>query len=425
LSADPTSLDYGVRRRSDTLHYDRDVTITAVGQEFGLSCSIIGPAGSEFSLQTACPTTLQDTSKELTVRFAPTSVGARSATLRVSSPQGDLYISLAATVPVLWVSPTDHSFGDTFVDTDDGPDSFSVSADHDEAVVVTGISEAAQPGCTHFSNSAIADPTLSAGEGTTFTITHHPTTTGFASCAYTVSNDSAEGTSTTISVTGTGVAPEITLDPASPYDFGQLSPPNPSAQAFIVGNSGTTDLDVTAITKDWTVDCDHFVLSGVGDVTSFPIPHGASESFTVTFAPLGWGIFSCDITIESNDPGESSLFLTVQGECQGECWVIFADGFESGDTSAWSALAPRCGDLTELQCINSGECTFILLGEMTGDYVCRPAEGPCEPGFRQRSDTAESCEAKEGCSLIPGVCYCPPDLVCFCGGGPPPQCMES
>jgi hypothetical protein len=105
--------------------------------------------------------------------------------------------------------------------------------------------------------------------------------------------------------------------------------------------------------------------------------------------------------------------------------LIFADGFESGSTSAWSAMVPRCDDLTELQCIDSGECTLILVSEMTGEYACRPAEGLCEPGFLQRSDTAQSCEAREGCSFVPGVCYCPPDLVCFCGGGLPPQCVES
>lgn len=104
--------------------------------------------------------------------------------------------------------------------------------------------------------------------------------------------------------------------------------------------------------------------------------------------------------------------------------AIFADGFESGHTDAWSASVSNSGDLTELQCINSAESTLILVGEMTGEYMCRPSEGSCEPGFRQRTDTEESCEAKKGCVFIPGFCYCSPDLVCFCGGGPPPQCVE-
>lgn len=36
----------------------------------------------------------------------------------------------------------------------------------------------------------------------------------------------------------------------------------------------------------------------------------------------------------------------------------------------------------------------------------------------------KSCESKEGCKYIPaGPCYCPPNVRCICGGGPPPQCM--
>jgi hypothetical protein len=98
---------------------------------------------------------------------------------------------------------------------------------------------------------------------------------------------------------------------------------------------------------------------------------------------------------------------------------LLVDGFESGSASAWTVLVPRCGDLTELQCMNSAECTF------TSGYECRPAEGPCESGFRQSIDGPESCEAKENCSYLPGYCYCPPGMWCFCGGGPPPGCWDS
>ncbi len=104
---------------------------------------------------------------------------------------------------------------------------------------------------------------------------------------------------------------------------------------------------------------------------------------------------------------------------------LFADGFESGSTNGWSASVPGSGDPTELQCIDSGDWTLVLVGEWSGQYFCRPAEGPCEQGFLQRTDTEGSCEAKQGCVFDPGFCYCPPDLVCFCGGGPPPQCVES
>jgi hypothetical protein len=91
--------------------------------------------------------------------------------------------------------------------------------------------------------------------------------------------------------------------------------------------------------------------------------------------------------------------------------------------------APPCRELTEAACLESGRCTLeVIEGEEipegTGGYRCRPAQGPCEAGFRQGSDTAETCEAKPGCHFVPGRCYCPPGVVCICGGGPPPTCRE-
>jgi len=127
----------------------------------------------------------------------------------------------------------------------------------------------------------------------------------------------------------------------------------------------------------------------------------------------------------SADSGDAEMDISWDNVMMRPTPPFFADGFESGSTIGWSATVAVSGDLAELQCINSGESTLILVGEAPGVYVCRAAEGPCEQGFRQRIDTAEMCEAKEGCVFDPGFCYCPPDLVCFCGGGPPPQCVES
>lgn len=82
-----------------------------------------------------------------------------------------------------------------------------------------------------------------------------------------------------------------------------------------------------------------------------------------------------------------------------------------------------CESLGEMQCITSPACTLVLAGEQLG-YLCRPAEGRCELGFHQHGDSAEACEAEEGCRFVPGQCYCSPDVTCVCGGGPPPQCVE-
>lgn len=81
-----------------------------------------------------------------------------------------------------------------------------------------------------------------------------------------------------------------------------------------------------------------------------------------------------------------------------------------------------CLSSTELACIESRECTLFLASDSPTTYTCRPTADRCEEGFSQRNDTQADCEAESGCLFTPGNCYCPPDLVCVCGGGPPPQC---
>ena len=84
-----------------------------------------------------------------------------------------------------------------------------------------------------------------------------------------------------------------------------------------------------------------------------------------------------------------------------------------------------CGAYSELDCIRSTECKLEQAGER-GKYVCRESVGRCESGFRQAGDgdIRKDCESMPGCQFEPGSCYCPPNVACVCGGGPPAQCTE-
>jgi hypothetical protein len=87
------------------------------------------------------------------------------------------------------------------------------------------------------------------------------------------------------------------------------------------------------------------------------------------------------------------------------------------------ASANSCENFTELQCINSADCTLHQLGATVAGYVCKAAADLCEKGFKQKSGTRADCESKDGCVFIPQNCYCAPDVICRCGGGPPSQCQ--
>ena len=90
---------------------------------------------------------------------------------------------------------------------------------------------------------------------------------------------------------------------------------------------------------------------------------------------------------------------------------------------AIAADSESCESLTELACIKSPACTLVQVE--TNSYRCRPATGKCELGFLQWGEKQkENCESKPDCKYVPGSCYCPPDVICRCGGGRPPQCVK-
>jgi hypothetical protein len=99
--------------------------------------------------------------------------------------------------------------------------------------------------------------------------------------------------------------------------------------------------------------------------------------------------------------------------------------------------AEICADIDHLSCFTSTKCMLIQdLDE--GPYHCAAPTDQCQVQFRQGFLSASglsielergakisaACEAREGCEYIPmGKCFCPPGVVCFCGGGTPPNCL--
>jgi len=45
--------------------------------------------------------------------------------------------------------------------------------------------------------------------------------------------------------------------------------------------------------------------------------------------------------------------------------------------------------------------------------------------FSEYTRSTEECRSTPNCEVVyPGGCYCPPEVKCVCGGGPPPICVE-
>lgn len=81
-----------------------------------------------------------------------------------------------------------------------------------------------------------------------------------------------------------------------------------------------------------------------------------------------------------------------------------------------------CSELGEKACNIAGNCVLEQSEDKT--YRCRSPQNECEENWNKQRSPKESCEATAGCVFVPASCYCPPDVVCICGGGNPPACKK-
>jgi hypothetical protein len=135
---------------------------------------------------------------------------AQTATLTASagSVTESYAINLGAAVPALTVSPTSVAFGDISLNS---PGTETVTLTSSGTAALT-ISAGAIAG-TGFSMSGVSWPvTLNPGQTATLNIQFDPTATGAATGTVTLSSNASSGSTTAISLTGTGETPAYEVD---------------------------------------------------------------------------------------------------------------------------------------------------------------------------------------------------------------------
>ena len=245
-------------------------------------------------------------STSFTVGFAPPSAAnfSGSITLVSNAPNSSLVIPLSgagtATTLQLSVSPASLSFGNLATGTTSAQ-SVTISNTGNSSVSISQISASG----AGFTTSGITLPlTLAAGQSTSFSVTFAPTSAGSLSGSVTVLSN-ATNSPATISLSGTGVQPQISVIPSS-VTFGNVSVGVTNSQTITIRNPGTATLSVSQAT-----------LAGAGFTSSglalpLSIAPGGSSSFTVGFAPASASNFSGSITFISNTPN-SPLVVPLAG----------------------------------------------------------------------------------------------------------------
>jgi hypothetical protein len=246
-------------------------------------------------------------SASLTLSFTPSAAGTVSGSVSVVSNATNspttIALSGSGTAQTLQLTPsvTSLSFGNVLVGSTSSSQTVSISNTGNGSVTISQLTTVG----TSFTAAGIALPlTLAAGQTTSMTVAFSPTALASVSGSVSVVSN-ATNSPTTISLTGTGVQPQISVVPSS-VAFGNATVGTSDPQTMTIRNTGTANLSLTQA----TLSGQGFVLSGLS--LPLTVAAGGSAPFTLSFTPTSASNFSASLSLTSNAPG-SPLTVALTG----------------------------------------------------------------------------------------------------------------
>ena len=290
LSANSTSLSFGSVAVGS--NGTQSVTLTNTGTAT-VNLSQAAITGTAFTVVGGNPSPSLAVGATATyqLQFAPTSSGATTGTLMVTSDASNspLSISLSGTgtQPTMAISPASLNFNNitmgqsstqTVTLTNNGNANLMVTAAN-----ITG------PGFG-MSGLTLSKP-IPAGQAASFSVQFTPTSTTGASGSI-VFTDNAPGSQQTLSITGSAVAANSTLtaNPGS-FNFNNVAVNSSSPQTITLMNNGTAAVTINQVT---TIGPG---FSSTGLTVGQSIAAGSTATFTAKFAPTATGLAAGNISL--------------------------------------------------------------------------------------------------------------------------------
>ncbi len=268
----------------------------------------------------------------LTLRFAPSSAGAKSVTMSIlnnDSNEGTYTVTVNATATPapapeinLKVGTTSYSSGQevsvgtTALGTPKDV-KFTIENLGDANLVLSsspnyvGLSSAED-----FQVTTQPASTIAGGSSADFWLRFNPTTAAAKVVILTIQSNDADEGSYKVTVSGTGQAPEINLKQGSTsiasaggWNFGTKIEGEYVDVAFDIENTGPVPLYLTGSPAVQVSAGDFSVLSQPATT----VAAGGSVQFTVRFLPTATGTRSGTLSIANDDPDEGSYTVSLSG----------------------------------------------------------------------------------------------------------------
>ena len=169
------------------------------------------------------------------------------------------------------------------------------------------ISSIALSGDAVFAQTNTCGATLAANASCTVTVTYSPAVVGANTGTLTLTDNSLDGVTQTLALTGTGAVPMVTLTPGT-HDFGSVYQTYTATQIFTLTNPGplTNHLSVIRLAPEATNSYSYTTTCGP------TLAPATSCAFTIAFKPTAGGVISTSLTV-TGSAGTETASLTGTG----------------------------------------------------------------------------------------------------------------
>jgi hypothetical protein len=253
------------------------------------------------------------------IDYTPSGTGTHSTTLAVTSNDPDettVSVPISGTgvpaTPDLELSPLALDFGSVEIGTTAVRTLVIGNVGHAD-LTVTGLTLTDSADFA-LGAAAPAPPfSIAAGGSVSVPVEYTTPDTGSDSGLLEVASDDPDEPVVSASLSGTGIPPladqDIDVSPLS-LDFGSVEQGTSAALSTTIRNLGESDLTVTALTLAGSAD---FSLNASLPQLPFLVPAGGAVDVQVDYTPADIGADSGTLAIESDDPDEPSVSVSLAG----------------------------------------------------------------------------------------------------------------
>ncbi|HEX8120887.1 MAG TPA: choice-of-anchor D domain-containing protein [Solirubrobacteraceae bacterium] len=404
LSTTPVALAFGARDIDDGPTTAQSATITNTGtQTVSLSALTLSGDAAHFARLTgaagdcaATTTLVAGAACSVRVAFDPSSIGAKVATVSITSNAGPSTIDLSGSGIQTQVAATPGTLAFGARDIDDGPAAVAtatVSNPGTEPVTLSGLTLTGDTTqftrLTGAAGDCVAGGTLTAGATCALRVRFDPTTTGAKAGTLAVTSNAAP---VSVALTGSGTQTQLAATPAA-LAFGNRSIGDgpTAAQTSIVANVGSQPVTLSALTLSGdTTEFARLTDSATDCAVSATLAAGATCTLRWRFDPGSSGAKAATLTIASNAP---SLPVALSGTgvhtelSRSPAALTFGErDLDTGATPTQTATITNTGsDVVTLTGLTfAGDATqFARVGDAPGDCTTTT-----------RLDPAQSCAVR-------------------------------